>query len=294
MDNNGSLMDMKKRCPECGREYLESFLYCKEDGSELVMVPADLVMIPAKQATISSEPKHESTESLREEKLTPVVSAASSPRAVASPPQAEAGRPASRFMAALPDPDDIVGPQKAIKLPQLSRGSMIGMVLLGTGVLAGGGFFVVKGMQSSTPEQAAGSALKPSVKPLQAAPVLASKSSTLPKSKPPKPKDTPPKSGLPMLVGEKFPQTRERLLSASDIASWDFASVRYAINEIYARHGYAFQNPDIRQRFQTFSWYHSKPGISMEELEKRYLSRVEFGNAKLLAERRKVLEGHGE
>ena len=287
-------MDTKKRCPECGREYLESFLYCKEDGSELVMVPAELVMIPAKQATISSEPNHESAESLREEKSTLVVSGALSPQTVASPPQAEAGRPASRFMAALPDPDDIVGPQKAIKSPPLPRGSMIGMVLLGTGVLAGGGFFVVKSMQASTPEQAAGSALKPSVKSLQAAPVLASKSSTMPKSKPSKPKGTLPKNGSPMLVGEKFPQTRDRLLSASDIASWDFASVRYAINEIYARHGYAFQNPDIRQRFQTFSWYHSKPGISMEELEKRYLSRVEFGNAKLLAGRRKVLEGSGE
>lgn len=293
MDNNGSMLDTKRRCPECGREYLGSFLYCKEDGSELVM-------ISAKQATTSSEPKHESTESLREEKPTSVVSAASSAEVVASPPQAEAGRPASRFMAALPDPDDIVGPQKAVKSPPLSRGSRIGMVLLGTGVLAGGGFFVVKGMQSikgmqsSTPEQVAGSVPKPSVKSLQVAPVLASKSSPLPKSKPSESKDTVPKSGSPMLVGEKFPQTRERLLSKSDIASWDFASVRYAINEIYARHGYAFQNPDIRQRFQTFSWYHSKPGISMEELEKRYLSQVEFGNAKLLAERRKALEGHGE
>ena len=166
MDNNGSLMDMKKRCPECGREYLESFLYCKEDGSELVMVPAELVMIPAKQATISSEPNHESAESLREEKPIPVVSAASSAQIIASsasPPQAEAGRPASRFMAALPDPDDIVGPQKAIRSPPLPRGNIIGMVLLGTGVLAGGGFFVVRGMQSSTPAQAAGSAPTPSV-----------------------------------------------------------------------------------------------------------------------------------
>lgn len=189
-------------------------------------------------------------------------------------------------MAALPEPDDIVGPQKATKLPQLSRGSMIGMVLLGTGVLAGGAFFVVKGMKPSVPEQATGGALKPSVKSLQAAPVLASKSSAMPKSKPSKPKDTPPKNGSPMLVGEKYPQTRERLLSKSELSRWDYSSVRYAINEIYARHGYPFKDPYYRQCFSTFSWYHIRPGVSMESLEKHDFSRIEMENAKRLSDRR--------
>ena len=282
MDSNGSQMAAKKRCPQCGREYLESFLYCKEDGSELEVIVPELEKKPIEQSGET------------------VVSAASVPPIGVS----GTGLPASRFMAALPEPDEIVGSQEAVASAPISRGGVLGMVLTAVLVLAVGAFFVVKSLKPD-PKTASRNAkivgqngnktdLDKPTKSDEAAPKPAN---TSPESAPPKSENSPsalPKQGSKTFVGERFPQTRERLLSASDVASWDFASVRYAINEIYARHGYAFQNPDIRRRFQTFSWYQSKPNLSMEELEKSHLSRIERANSQLLAERRHLLEGHGE
>ena len=68
--------------------------------------------------------------------------------------------------------------------------------------------------------------------------------------------------------GERFPQTRQRSLSKSEVAQMGYSDTRYAVNEIYARHGYAFKNPSIRRRFSSFSWYRPAEGMSMEEIER--------------------------
>ncbi|WP_395146542.1 YARHG domain-containing protein [Armatimonas sp.] len=106
-----------------------------------------------------------------------------------------------------------------------------------------------------------------------------------------KPSSTPVQVAPGAYPGERFPQTRTSLLTQVEISTWDFAAVRYAINEIYARHGYAFKDPDIRRRFETFRWYKAERGMTMERLESSRLSRTELANAKLLADRRALLDG---
>ena len=49
--------------------------------------------------------------------------------------------------------------------------------------------------------------------------------------------------------GEMFPETRTRRLTAADVAGWDEDKLRYAINEIYARGGYDFATPEIKDIF---------------------------------------------
>src|SRR5215472_10500328 len=53
--------------------------------------------------------------------------------------------------------------------------------------------------------------------------------------------------------GEKYPVTRIRLLNTEDVAAWDAEKLRYVINEIYARGGYDFRIPEIKQIFLQFS-----------------------------------------
>jgi hypothetical protein len=47
--------------------------------------------------------------------------------------------------------------------------------------------------------------------------------------------------------GEMFPETRTRRLTAADVAGWDADKLRYGINEIYARGGYDFATPEIKE-----------------------------------------------
>ena len=100
MENDGLQMAARKRCPQCGREYLEAFLYCKEDGSELEVIVSKQEAIPSEQRVVGSESEKKPTKQAGET----LVSAAPLPLASAasvSPVEAsKVGLPASRFMAA--------------------------------------------------------------------------------------------------------------------------------------------------------------------------------------------------
>lgn len=67
--------------------------------------------------------------------------------------------------------------------------------------------------------------------------------------------DSMPGYGWP---GEKFPETRIRLLKPQDIAAWDADKLRYAINEMYGRGGYDFRIQEIKQLFLQYSWYRER------------------------------------
>jgi hypothetical protein len=91
--------------------------------------------------------------------------------------------------------------------------------------------------------------------------------------------------------GERYPQTRLRLLSSDDVKGLSIAQLRYAINEVYARYGATFPNtPDIQRQFERFSWYHSNPSLTFEAID-RMMSEVEKKNVKLLALRRESKRG---
>lgn len=90
-------------------------------------------------------------------------------------------------------------------------------------------------------------------------------------------------------VGERFPETRLRYLDSAEIESWSYAKVRYALNEIFARHGYSFRAGPIRKQFQQFSWYAPVAGRSQEEIEQD-LGLIEKSNLLLLSQRRNDLQ----
>jgi outer membrane lipoprotein-sorting protein len=46
-----------------------------------------------------------------------------------------------------------------------------------------------------------------------------------------------------------------RLLTEEDVSNLDEGELELMRNEIYARHGYSFKNKEMRQRFDTTSWY---------------------------------------
>jgi hypothetical protein len=94
------------------------------------------------------------------------------------------------------------------------------------------------------------------------------------------PTATPPVTGFP---GERFPQTRLRILTEADVADFSYADLQYAINEMYARHGAQFMTrPDLRKQFESFIWYVPMPGMTLGRINREF-SRIERQNRDLLA-----------
>ena len=83
------------------------------------------------------------------------------------------------------------------------------------------------------------------------------------------------------LQGEKFAQTRLRELSAAEADNLTPQQVQYALNEIYARHGYRFNKAAPRQQFARFAWYKPVAGQSEVASWQRF-SALEKRNAELL------------
>lgn len=86
----------------------------------------------------------------------------------------------------------------------------------------------------------------------------------------------------PTLTGEMFPQTHQRSLTESEVAEWTEAKIRYAINEMFARHGAAFDKPDLKNAFTRFPWYKPRKELTLDQIEQDF-SDLEKENLKLLA-----------
>jgi serine/threonine protein kinase len=82
---------------------------------------------------------------------------------------------------------------------------------------------------------------------------------------------------------EQFPETRSRFLTQDEVRSWSDTKLRYAINELYARGGYDFQNAEIKAYFSRFAWYRQRlvPGRTQPGAAAQ-LSRLEYTNLELL------------
>ncbi len=85
-------------------------------------------------------------------------------------------------------------------------------------------------------------------------------------------------------AGMIFPNSSEEPISRSDIEDLSDEELRYAINEIYARHGYIFKDDGLRTYYEQFDWYEKriKPGdfsvnlfnsIEMENIERMQKER---------------------
>ena len=89
----------------------------------------------------------------------------------------------------------------------------------------------------------------------------------------------PPAAGFP---GERYPQTRQRQLSPAEINGWSDAKLKYAINEMYARHQVEF-NADITRYFRkVLPWYRPIPGKKPDDADPEF-NDVERFNRDLLA-----------
>jgi len=96
------------------------------------------------------------------------------------------------------------------------------------------------------------------------------------------------KTTMPLLMqGEQFPQTRLRALSQSELNNLSLDRLQYAINEMYARHGYSFSGSKGKQ-FQRYDWYKPVPGRKQAEAE-QYFNSFEKSNKLLLMGRREDL-----
>jgi YARHG domain len=93
----------------------------------------------------------------------------------------------------------------------------------------------------------------------------------------------PPAASYP---GERYPQTRQRVMTPAEIDALNLAQLRYAINEMYARHGASFPSqPPIEAQFRKFPWYHPVPTLTFDQIEASF-SEIEKENILLLGQAR--------
>ena len=83
------------------------------------------------------------------------------------------------------------------------------------------------------------------------------------------------------LEGEKFPATRQDPITIADANELELSDIRYAINEMLARHGANFRDAKVRKTFSEFSWYQPRTDISEKEIENEF-SDVEKDNIAVL------------
>ena len=88
------------------------------------------------------------------------------------------------------------------------------------------------------------------------------------------------------MEGERYPATRLRPLTPEEVADLGFGEVRYAINEMFARHGATFPKPEISAVFARYRWYQPRAGVTFEEIEAQSFSPVERANLKVLGDHR--------
>lgn len=77
-----------------------------------------------------------------------------------------------------------------------------------------------------------------------------------------------------------LPQSSSRLLDYSDIAYLSKSELSLARNEIYARHGRIFTNPQIRSYFESQPWYYGT--ISPNDFPDSLLSDIEKKNVEFI------------
>ena len=90
--------------------------------------------------------------------------------------------------------------------------------------------------------------------------------------------------------GERYPQTLDSSLSLDDVERLSSAQLRYAINEIYARHGLVFRDKQIQRNFERMKWYSPQASLKPAQIEERF-TPLERANLEILAQARDGLAG---
>lgn len=81
-----------------------------------------------------------------------------------------------------------------------------------------------------------------------------------------------------------FPHSSTQLLNSWEVEALSNTDLTYAINEIYARHGYIFKSEELRLYFEQFDWYHGT--IPADAFSYEMLNSIEQQNLDLMASER--------
>ncbi|MBQ1838350.1 MAG: YARHG domain-containing protein [Ruminococcus sp.] len=77
-----------------------------------------------------------------------------------------------------------------------------------------------------------------------------------------------------------LPDSASKELNRNDLAPFDRDTLNLALNEIFARHGRKFSDPDINAYFRSKSWY--RPTVSAKDFDMSILNRYENYNINLI------------
>jgi serine/threonine protein kinase len=83
------------------------------------------------------------------------------------------------------------------------------------------------------------------------------------------------------MAGERFAQTRMRILQSSEVQNLTADDLQYAINEMVARHGFVFEDKKIASMFGKLSWYRPRRDLSKQQIEES-LSDIEIENVRMI------------
>lgn len=84
--------------------------------------------------------------------------------------------------------------------------------------------------------------------------------------------------------GFVFPNSSTELIEQQEAENLSDRDLIYAINEIYARHGYIFQSTEIREYYEQFSWYTGE--VSSGDFSVDCFNQTERDNWALLVKER--------
>ena len=85
-------------------------------------------------------------------------------------------------------------------------------------------------------------------------------------------------------AGIVFSNSSDELIDEADIQSLSDDELRYAINELYARHGYSFNDEELKKYYEKYDWYH--PSIAPEDFSTDMFNDVERENIETMQRER--------
>ena len=104
----------------------------------------------------------------------------------------------------------------------------------------------------------------------------------------------PPPAPAPQAAwGGRWPWTSGRLIRPEELFPLSLGELELMRNEIYARHGWVFKRPDLRNYFESQPWYRPKGDLSNLETSNRWveaeLTPIERRNVQIIVSRERAL-----
>ena len=92
-----------------------------------------------------------------------------------------------------------------------------------------------------------------------------------------------------------FPNSDTQLLTWDEVAEWDYETLGYAFNEVFARHGYDFiPGGEYEYYFQTRPWYKANGTYNNQRDCYSKLNSIEWQNEHLIKEVRAYKKANGD